>query len=51
MNKQINNWCGDRNAVIHQAAKIELGKKKEWKDFICLDKVIKEANVWPHSSH
>jgi len=34
MNKQINNWCGDRNAVIHQAAKIELGKKKEWKDFI-----------------
>lgn len=34
MNKQINNWCGDRNAVIHQAAKIELGKKKEWMDFI-----------------
>jgi len=34
MNKQINNWCGGRNAVIHQAAKIELGKKKEWMDFI-----------------
>lgn len=34
MNKQINNWCGDRNAVIHQAAKIELGKKKEWEDFL-----------------
>jgi len=34
MNRQINNWCGDRNTVIHQAAKIELGKKKEWQDFI-----------------
>lgn len=34
MNKQINSWCGDRNAVIHQAVKIELGKKKEWMDFI-----------------
>lgn len=34
MNKQINTWCGDRNTIIHQAAKIELGKKKEWKDFI-----------------
>jgi hypothetical protein len=34
MNKQINSWCGDRNAVIHQAAKIELGKKKEWNDFL-----------------
>lgn len=34
MNKQINSWCGDRNSVIHQAAKIELGKKKEWMDFI-----------------
>lgn len=34
MNKQINIWCGNRNAVIHQAAKIELGKKKEWIEFI-----------------
>lgn len=34
MNKQINNWCADRNTVIHQAAKIELGKKKDWKDFL-----------------
>lgn len=34
MNRQINNWCGDRNTVIHQAAKIELGKKKKWQDFI-----------------
>jgi len=33
INKQINSWCGDRNTVIHQAAKIELGKKKEWNDF------------------
>lgn len=34
MNRQINNWCGDRNTVIHQAAKIELGKNKDWQDFI-----------------
>jgi hypothetical protein len=34
MNNQINAWCGNRNIVIHQAAKIELGKKKDWKDFL-----------------
>ena len=34
MNKQIYSWCGDRNDIIHQATKIELGKKKEWMDFI-----------------
>jgi hypothetical protein len=34
MNKQINNWCGDRNTVIHQAAKIEIGKKKYWNDYL-----------------
>ena len=34
MNNQINTWCGDRNTVIHQAAKIELGKKKDCKDFL-----------------
>ena len=34
MNKQINMWCGERNKVIHQAAKIGLGKKKDWKDFL-----------------
>lgn len=34
MNKQINTWCGERNKVIHQAAKIEIGKKKDWKDFL-----------------
>ena len=34
MNKQINNWCADRNTFIHQAAKIELGKNKGWKDFL-----------------
>lgn len=33
MNKQINTWCGERNKIIHQAAKIELGKKKDWNDF------------------
>ncbi|MDP3945262.1 MAG: hypothetical protein Q8Q51_05155 [Lutibacter sp.] len=36
MNKQINTWCGERNKVIHQAAKIEIGKKKDWKDFLKL---------------
>jgi len=34
MNKQINNWCADRNTVIHQAAKIEIGKKKDWNDYL-----------------
>lgn len=34
MNKQINTWCGDRNTVIHQAAKIEIGKKKDWNDYL-----------------
>lgn len=34
MNKKLNDWCGERNKVIHQAAKIELGKKREWMDFI-----------------
>ena len=30
INKQRNSRCGDRNAMIHQSAKIELDKKKEW---------------------
>lgn len=34
MNEQINTWCGDRNTVIHQAAKLEIGKKKDWNDFL-----------------
>lgn len=34
MNKILNQWTGKRNYVIHQAAKIELGKKKDWKDFL-----------------
>ena len=34
MNKQINNWCADRNTVIHKAAKIEIGKKKDWNDYL-----------------
>ncbi|UAM99720.1 hypothetical protein K8354_07915 [Polaribacter litorisediminis] len=38
MNKQINNWCGDRNKVIHQAAKIEIGKKKDYNSFLKLAK-------------
>lgn len=36
MNKDLYQWAGKRNIVIHQAAKIELGKKKEWKDFLRL---------------
>lgn len=34
MNKQLNSWCGERNKIIHQAAKIEIGKNKDWKDYI-----------------
>ena len=46
MNKQINTWCGDRNTVIHQAAKIELGKKKEWNDFINqAEKTAKDGRI------
>jgi hypothetical protein len=36
MDKQINTWCGDRNTAIHQAAKIEMGKKKDWNDYLRL---------------
>jgi len=34
MNKRLNNWCGQRNITIHQAAKIELNKKKDWDVFL-----------------
>ena len=34
MNKNINQWTGKRKVVIHQAAKIELGKKIDWNDFL-----------------
>lgn len=36
MNKVLNQWAGKRNIVIHQAAKIELGKKKDWNDYLRL---------------
>lgn len=36
MNKQINNWSGERNKTIHQAAKIELNQKKDWNEFLKL---------------
>lgn len=36
MNKNLNQWAGKRNIVIHQAAKIELGKKKDWNEFLRL---------------
>ena len=36
MNKVLNQWAGKRNIVIHQAAKIELGKKKDWNDYLLL---------------
>lgn len=36
MNKQINQWCGERNSTIHQAAKIELNQKKDWNEFLKL---------------
>ena len=34
MNNNLYQWAGKRNFVIHQAAKIELGKKKDWNDFL-----------------
>jgi len=34
MNKGFNQWCGQRNICIHQAAKIELSKKKDWLIFL-----------------
>ena len=36
MNNVLNQWAGKRNIVIHQAAKIELGKKKDWNDYLRL---------------
>jgi hypothetical protein len=36
MNKVLNQWAGMRNIVIHQAAKIELEKKKDWNDYLRL---------------
>jgi hypothetical protein len=34
MNKVLYQWAEKRNIVIHQAAKIELGKMKDWNDFL-----------------
>ena len=46
MNKKLNDWCGERNKVIHQAAKIELGKKKDWKDFLKqAEKTAKDGRI------
>ena len=36
MNNMLYQWAGNRNIVIHQAAKIELGKKKDWNDYVRL---------------
>ncbi len=36
MNKQINPWSGQRNIIIHQAAKIQVGKNKDWNQFLKL---------------
>jgi hypothetical protein len=38
MNNILYQWAGKRNIVIHQAAKIELGKKKDWNDYLRLAK-------------
>lgn len=34
----IKNWSRNRNVVIHQSAKIEYGKNKDWNDFITMAK-------------
>lgn len=36
MNNILYQWAGKRNIVIHQAAKIELGKKKDWNVYLLL---------------
>jgi hypothetical protein len=36
MNNILYQWAGKRNIVIHQASKIELGKKKDWNDYLRL---------------
>ena len=36
MNNILYQWAGKRNIVVHQAAKIELGKKKDWNDYLRL---------------
>lgn len=36
MNNVLYQWAGKRNIVIHQAAKIELDKKKDWNDYLRL---------------
>ena len=36
MNNVLNQWAGKRNVVIHQAAKIEFGKKKDWNEYLRL---------------
>lgn len=36
MNNILYQWAGKRNIIIHQAAKIELGKKKDWNDYLRL---------------
>jgi hypothetical protein len=36
MNSILYQWSRKRNIVIHQAAKIELGKKKDWNDYLRL---------------
>jgi|ERR1035437_4337917 hypothetical protein len=38
MNKQLNKWCGERNHTIHEIAKIQLGKKKDWNEFLNMAK-------------
>jgi hypothetical protein len=37
-NKILYQWAGKRNIVIHQAVKIEVGKKKDWNDYLSFSK-------------
>ncbi len=39
MNNILYKWAGKRNIVVHQAAKIELGKKKDWNEYLRLAKL------------
>lgn len=39
MNNILYKWAGKRNIVVHQAAKIELGKKKTWNEYLRLAKL------------
>jgi len=46
LTKNLNQWARKRNIVIHQAAKIELGKRKDWNEYLSLaESTAKEGKM------